>query len=263
MEEKKEEEKKAFKLSVSKCKTYKDCKKKYNYSYNIKLPKKEQIYHTFGKFAHKILEDFHNAYINGSTEKQSVEMNKAWKSAVTEYSDKLTPELKKECWDIFNAYLKKSSKENMKSFLACEKSFNVNITDELILNGFIDMLKIDDDGVYHVIDYKTSKSKSFLKKDFFQLITYAFVLLEENPNIEKVRGSYMMLRHKFELISFEFTKKEILEVKQMYIDYYENIIQEKEYPATITKLCDYCDFNEVCDDFLSQKDDLVCGEKNW
>lgn len=255
-------ENKLVKLSVSKCKEFSNCKKKYNFVYNIKLPRKEQIYHVFGKFAHKILEDFHNAYINGSTNKFAVEMNTAWKTACNEYADKLTPELRKECWDIFSSYLRHLKvKPNV---VACEKNFNINIADNIVLNGFIDMLKIDDDGVYHVIDYKTSKSKEYLKKDSFQLITYAFILLEENPAIEKVRGSYMMLRHNFDLITFEFSREEILEVKQKYIDYYTNIINEKEFPANVNRLCDYCEFNNQCEEYMNGKlSACQPGEINW
>jgi DNA-binding protein YbaB len=48
-----------FKLSVSKAKTFEDCKAKYKFSYIEKLPKKDWDFHVFGKFLHAILEEFH------------------------------------------------------------------------------------------------------------------------------------------------------------------------------------------------------------
>lgn len=246
-----EEEK--FKLSVSKVKTFDQCKKKYEYLYIVKVPRKEQIFHTFGKFAHKILEDFHNAYINGSVEPIGKEMTKAWKNALVEYEEKLTPELKKEAWDICNFYLKKIQKSGLPNVLSCEQSFEIYLKDNLILNGFIDRVEKDENGIYHVLDYKTSKSKSYLKDDYFQLITYAFVLLQNDPTIEKVRASYLMLRHKCELITVEFSKKEILEVRDKYIDIAEKILNEKQFEASVTKLCEFCEGAELCEKYKEKK----------
>ena len=69
-----------LRLSVSKTKTFLDCKAKYKFCYIEKLPRKDWDFHTFGKFCHKVLEDFHNAYVkNNSTEPFNIEMGKAFK----------------------------------------------------------------------------------------------------------------------------------------------------------------------------------------
>ena len=46
-------------LSVSKVKTFDDCKAKYRYTYIEKLPRKEWSFHIFGSFLHLVLEEFH------------------------------------------------------------------------------------------------------------------------------------------------------------------------------------------------------------
>ena len=255
-----------LKLSLSKTKTFLACKKQYKYNYILKIPQKEQIYHIFGKFAHKILEDFHNAYINGSTKSFSAEMNIAWKNAIAEFNEKLSPELRKECWDIANCYLKKMyalEKQNkVPQVLFCEKSFAIELREGLILNGAIDRIQKDHDGVYHVLDYKTTKNKKYLKDDYFQLITYAFVLVDEDPTIEKVRGSYILLRHDFEEVTFEFSKDEILEIKQKYIDYADKIIKEVDFPANVNNLCPWCPYADLCDDYKKTKTNTF-GEVSW
>lgn len=252
-----------LKLSLSKTKTFINCKKQYKYNYILKIPQKEQIYHTFGKFAHKILEDFHNAYINGSDKQFSVEMNIAWKSAIKEFESKLTPELRKECWGIVDSYLKKlyrQQKDNsLPKVLLCEKDFSISLREGLILNGAIDRIQIDPDGVYNVADYKTTKNKKYLKDDYFQLITYAFVLLQDNPDLDKIRGTYILLRHDFEEVSFEFSKDEILEIKQKYIDYADKIIKEVDFEANVNKLCPWCPYSNICEDYLKDSKEKEIG----
>lgn len=251
-----------LRLSLSKTKTFIDCKKKYHYNYVLKIPQKEESYHIFGKLAHKVLEDFHNSYINGSKNSYSKEMNIAWTNAMGEFKDKLTPELIKECWDIIDSYLKKISGNKLPMVLSCEKPFEINLRDNLVLNGAIDRIQIDEDGIYHVQDYKTTKNKSFLKSDYFQLITYAFVLLQENPNLNKIRGSYVLLRHKFEEVLFEFDKEEILKVGQKYIDYADKIIAEKEFEANVNKLCPWCPYSKICEDYKKTTINIF-GEVSW
>jgi ATP-dependent helicase/DNAse subunit B len=85
-----------LRLSVSKTKCFLQCKKQFHFSYILKFPKKERDYHIFGKFCHKVLEDFHNAYINDHSEKPfNIEMGIAYKTALSEYGNKMTSEMKK------------------------------------------------------------------------------------------------------------------------------------------------------------------------
>jgi RecB family exonuclease len=258
-----------LKLSVSKTKTFIDCKKKYNYVYNLKLPRKEFEYHTFGKFCHKVLEDFHNAYIINKSEKPfNVEMGIAFKAASIEYKEKMTPEMKKECWEIINQYLKliTSDKKNNLSanVIACEKNFDLVIDGRIQLNGMIDRIQIDSDGVPHVADYKTTKNKKYLKDDWFQLLTYAYILLSEDPSIKKVRASYILLRHNFEYITKEFSASEILKVKDKYLDYANEIDKEVEFPANPKILCRYCEYAPLCVEGKAMLEpSKIYGEVDW
>lgn len=257
-----------LKLSVSKTKTFLDCKKKYKFSYIQKLPKKERDYHIFGKFCHKVLEDFHIFYINGSTDLLHVAMSKAYKNALAEYKDKMTADMKSECKSIIDKYLQivVEDKKNNKSpnVIACEKEFNFPINENVILNGMIDRVQIDADNVIHVCDYKTTKNKKFLKNDFFQLLTYAYVMIKDDPTIQKVRGSYILLRHDFEYITIEFGLPEILVIKEKYINYANQIMSETEFPPNPTILCNYCDFLDVCDSAGSiVKKSEKFGEVSW
>jgi RecB family exonuclease len=258
-----------LRLSVSKTKTFLDCKAKYKFSYIEKLPQKDHDYHIFGKFLHKVLEDFHNVYIlDNSNTPFNIEMNKAFKGALVEYGRSMSSEMKKECWGIINKYLyliTQDKKNNLSSkIIACEKKFDFEVTDKIILNGMIDRVQIDADNVVHVCDYKSSKDSKFLKKDFFQLLTYAYVMLTENPELKVIRASYIMLRHNFEYITKEFTADKILSIKDQYIKYAEQMINEKEFVPNPTILCRYCDYSDRCAEgkkmLLPHK---IYGEVSW
>ena len=242
-----------LRLSVSKTKCFLQCRKQFQFAYIFKFPKKDRDYHIFGKFCHKVLEDFHNAYIvNNSQKPFNIEMGIAYKTAIAEYGDKMTPEMKKECWGIIDKYLRIVSTDKKNNLpanvIACEKSFNFEVEKNIILNGMIDRIQIDADNVPHVCDYKTVKNKKYLKNDFFQLLTYAYVMLNEDPTLTKVRASYILLRHDFEYITTEFNKEEILAIKDKYVNYAKQILEEKEYKPTTSKLCFFCDYLDSCDE---------------
>lgn len=258
-----------LRLSVSKTKTFLDCKAKYKFTYLQKLPRKDWEFHTFGKFCHKVLEEFHNAYIKLDSELPfNVEMGKAFKVALKEFGSKMTPEMKKDCWSIIDQYLRivtNDKKNNLSAnVLACEKNFDFSLTENLILNGMIDRIQIDADNVVHVCDYKTVKNKKYLKDDFFQLLTYAYVIISENPSIEKVRASYILLRHDFEYITTEFTADQIMKVKDKYIDYALQMNTEKDFKPNPTVLCNFCDHLDLCPEGKTKAfNQNVYGEIAW
>lgn len=256
-----------LKLSVSKTKTFLDCAKKYDFAYNLKLPKKEFEFHTFGKFVHKVLEDFHNEYLNGSTEPRNKVMGRVFKNAMAEYKHKMTSEAQKEAYEIIESYLKKiSTEKNQANILSVEKNFNIGLSEHVSINGMIDRIQVDPDGIVHVCDYKTVKNKKYLKNDFLQLLTYAYVIFTEDPTIEKVRGSYILLRHNFEYITKVFSKEEILQIKNRYEDYAKQIEEEKLWRPNPTPLCTYCDFIDSCKagkDFVNKNKNIKHGEVGW
>lgn len=261
------EKNKDLRLSVSKTNTYLQCQAKYKFSYVLKLPQKDTIYTIFGKFCHKVLEDFHLEYINGSQEKYNLVMSKAFKSALVEYKEKMTADMRKECWDLINQYLKivtDDKKNNISAnVLAVEKRFEFPITENLVLNGMIDRIQLDDDGIIHVGDYKTIKNKKYLKNNDLQLLTYAYyILFQEYPDAEKVRCSYILLRHDFEYVTYEFTRADVLKVKDQYTEYYDRIVKETEYKPTVSPLCAFCSYVNLCEPG-QKKANIFNGEVTW
>ncbi len=252
-----------LRLSVSKTKTFNQCRKQFEFNYILKLPKKERDYHILGKFCHATLEWFHNQYIEGCLLPYNTTMTDAFKFAWSEYKDKMTPEMKKECWEIINNYLRSITGKKMTA-LSMEKRFELPIGENIILNGAIDKISLDDDNILHVADFKTTKNKKYLVNDWFQLLTYCYVIYTEDPTITKVRASYILLRHNAELITKEFGLDEILSMKDKFISYAEQIRNEKEFAPTTSALCKFCDFQEHCPAGKSMsRDNSMYGEVSW
>lgn len=259
-----------LKLSVSKVKTFKDCKAKFLFCYIEKLPRKDWEYHVFGKFMHEILERYYKFLLEGCQDKPNVILTRAWKDSFQNWKEKLTPDHITEAKQICGTFLQKlvEEKDSQPAVIAAERSFYIDIDGKVLLNGFIDRIQIDVDGVLHVTDYKTTKNKKYLKNDFFQLLTYAFVMCLEDPTIKKVRASYILLRHDFEMLVKDFSREEIMSVEQTFLEYAEKINAEKLYRPSPSKLCDYCDYLEVCEAGQRVSGKIVInensvGESDW
>jgi CRISPR/Cas system-associated exonuclease Cas4 (RecB family) len=258
-------------LSVSKAKTYIDCNAKFWFGYIEKLPRKEWDFHVFGKFSHAILESFHLHRINGNKDSDAQLMYSVFNKSLKEWQDKLDSKQIEETRLIVKQYLELLKREREAGMapqvLAVEKDFNINIDDRVLLNGFIDRVQLDRDGVMHVADYKTTKNKKYIKNDFLQLKTYAYVLCLEDPTLEVIRTSYIMLRHGFENITKEFTRKDIMKVEKVFLDYAAQIEQETLWRPNPTGLCSFCDYLSHCRsgrDFINaQKGFDKFGATDW
>lgn len=202
----------------------------------------------------------------------------AYQKALETWGSKLTPENLAEAQNILTRFLEKLDEEEeagkSPQIVALEKEIKFNILDTILLTGYIDCFRIDHDSMPHVIDYKTNKpdkktgrADKYLKKDFLQLQTYAYFICLENPEIERVRTSYLLLRQNCDLITEEFSRKELMKVEDKLLEHYQEMIQEKLYRPNPTILCQYCDYLEKCkagQDFVRMLDKTPkFGSVDW
>ncbi len=238
-------------LSVSKVKTFDDCKAKYKFGYIEKLPRKEWEHHTFGKYLHEVLESYHKELIINPALDSDTLFDSCINKALEKYGAKLTDDLKLEALGIIDSYRNLLQKQKdtgtMPVITNLELPFYIDIDGKILLNGFIDRVQRDVDSVIHVADYKTTKNKRYLK-DYFQLVTYAFALMLNDQSIDKIRASFILLRHNCEFITKEYTRKDVEKIEEKFIKYAELINEEKLWRPNPTPLCEYCDYVEQCKD---------------
>lgn len=234
-------------LSVSKDKTFEDCKAKFKFCYIDKLPRIERDFHIFGKYLHQVLENFHRALIEEPSKREDwlPVMEAAWEVAYNEYSDQMTGLQYKEAREIVEEYKSILKEDGLPNVIAVEKPFYINLNNKILLNGFIDRVQIDPDGMIHVADYKTTKDPKYLK-DFFQVMTYCYALCLEDPSIKRFRASFILLRHNFDYLTQEFTREEVMSVAEKFITAASNIEEEKLWRPNPQFLCKHCDYLDHC-----------------
>jgi len=148
-----------------------------------------------------------------------------------------------------------------------EPGFYVDINGEILLNGYIDRIQLDNDGILHVADYKTTKNKKYLIGDYFQLLTYAYVMCLQDPDLQQVRTSYILLKHNFSSITKLYNRDQIVEpIGKKFLEYKEKISAEKLWRPNTSGLCNFCDYQDVCSagkDFSNKKLNVKYGVFDW
>jgi len=234
-----------IKLSASAVKSYEQCPRKYFFNYIQKAPKKQWDHFDLGNLCHKTLEIFHEVYIREGTKKRSLGKIMSYAFSVARQDFKhVTDQMLAEAKDMLADYLKAVKKNGMPVVKGVEASFKFNITDDILIRGFVDRLDILKDGRFRIIDYKTTKNVKYL--DDFQLLIYGIWLKEEYPHVEAFKGAYVLLRHGSKLKEYDFNMEDVERVKKELIEYAQKIRDEDQWTPIPTMLCNWCDFKEIC-----------------
>lgn len=251
-----------LKLSASRTDVYKKCKRKYYYTYVEKLPKKHWDHFDLGTLVHGVLEKFHENFRNDSQRPEKIKtlMSKCFKEQVTsmQTQHKIKSEIIHEAKQLLLGYLNRISEKGLGSTIeGIEDHFNIELGEVQVQNrkgdfepvmvgiqGYIDRMDKDPDGIWHIKDYKTSKSAKYMKP--FQLETYGIPLLEKYPETERFRGSYIMLRLDGAPISYDFNREDVERVKKELVEQAKLILEEEKWSASPSPLCDWCDFKTTC-----------------
>jgi len=239
-----------LKVSASSLKTYTQCPRKYYFTYIDKQPKKDWGHLELGNFVHGVLEDFHNQLKddNIGEDDWGELLTTICKNRVSEF--KLEPEQKRASKEMLKLYLDLLRRDGLPNVLFNEKDFNIKLKDDLIIRGFIDRIDSDPDLGFHIVDYKTGKSKYL---DDFQLLIYGIYLLNENPDVAKFKASYLALAEGSKMLSYTFTKTDVQRVVSKIIAIADQIREDKTWEPKPQFLCSYCDFEEICPSTLKER----------
>jgi RecB family exonuclease len=240
--------------------TYKKCPKNYHYRY-IEKPEIEKIkwgFTEFGSCAHRILELFHERILKEDipSSRYSILMKECFKAGVKEFDIRI---LEQHVWmpsgdmpgmlalrKVVQDYLDKIRADGLPNVIANEMGFKFHINEKTLVRGFIDRVDRVAPGEYHVVDYKTSKNKKYLKE--FQLLTYAEALRRRYDDVKIVHGSFVMLKHNSETKNYTFN---IDDMDRGLANIYKRadfIDTDTTWIKKPTILCRYCDYKPICQD---------------
>ena len=248
-----------IKLSVSSIDTFNSCPKKYNYRYiqRLKVDKTAWNFTEFGSCAHLILELFHQRVDKNTNPSDYKDiMKECFKDAVTDKQFDPTI-LRSYVWspegdrpgfeylkEITGGYLSLIEKTGLPDVVGIETAYEFDILEGVKVRGFIDRIDKISENHYKVVDYKTSKNPKYLKP--FQLLVYALAVKRMFPMAEKISGSFMLLKHSFKEVEYEFGSMEMDKTFNSIIKKANEIRNEKIWPKKPTRLCDWCDYKTIC-----------------
>ncbi len=254
---------KSIRLSPSSIKTYKGCPRKYYYEYIEKRERTDQQHTILGNFVHKVLEEFHiyadrnmpdtwkslmgtvaSRVIDSKEEGVALRPNEPYRTLLTIASQQAAHAMLK-------SYLQMLAEEGIPDVRGTETRFKLQLKDNIVVSGICDRKDVDEDGIFHIKDYKTGKHSNLLdyktkKLDTFQLEVYALAVLEEIPDIQTIRGSYLLIQDLSKKATAIFSKEKLLKTKEYLIKTAEEIMSDTTFETKESVLCGWCDHIDVC-----------------
>lgn len=145
---------KTLRLSASAIKTYKQCPRKYYYTYIDKKPKKSYAHLELGNFVHGVLEDFHNHLLEEdlSEDKWGPLLSKYCKARLKKH--KVEGEDRKNASVMLKNYLQDLKDGGMPDVVFNERGFNIKLENDVVIRGYIDRIDRDPVRGYKAVDYK-------------------------------------------------------------------------------------------------------------
>jgi len=234
-------------ISNSKRDTFKQCKLKYRYRYVDRIKDYDSsntdALH-FGSYIHQIFEDGVKLSKIEDLERLAEECKEKYSFAKS-YNPKVAPCLKN--FLRLNASLPEVG--------IPEQHFDIEISEGITLNGYIDRIIKGKEGGYLVIDYKTSKREKS-KIDLYQdpqLMGYVFAVhkLYDIPINQITAAHYYPLSDN--LVSVQYTTNQIhAHIKHVIDDVWK--IRKAKKPELVpirNQFCNWCSYKSLCPEFTS------------
>jgi putative RecB family exonuclease len=130
--------------------------------------------------------------------------------------------------------------------IALETKKMMDISDKYHIHVRIDRLAFKD-GVYEIHDYKTSSrlpTQQELDEDR-QLALYAYGIKKMYPDAKKVELVWHFLKFDKEMRSSR-TAEQLEALRGEVLKLIKKIEECKDYPAKVSALCDWCEFQNIC-----------------
>jgi len=126
----------------------------------------------------------------------------------------------------------------------------IDLDDKYKFHVRIDRLNETDEGVYEIHDYKTGgylPEQAKFDEDR-QLALYSLWILKKFDNVMGIKLIWHYLAFDKEIVS-ERTQDQLMKLRRETIKAIDKIEVAKDFPAVVTKLCDWCEFRPICPHF--------------
>lgn len=243
--------------SHSRLSTFEQCKLKFKYSYLDKFkpdfPTSVEAF--IGSRVHDTLEKLYKdlKYNKQNSIQELIEYyNSEWKDKWTEDIKIVKTEFSQENYRdtgerFIRAYYEKHKPFDQHTTIATEMYVTVDLEDGKKLQGYVDRLSSDDNGVYYIHDYKTGNSlptQQSVDEDR-QLALYSIAVKEKYRDCKDVRLIWHYLAFSKELESSR-RDEELERLKAQTMQLIDEIESETNFTPTKSALCSWCGFRSRC-----------------
>lgn len=216
--------------SFSRISTYNTCPKKFDYQYNqkIKVPFVYSEALIKGGCVHHILENHPNV----STHKHQAKYQ-----------------------HIADKFLETDLGQHIFSY-EHKREIDIGLTKDLELcdykdktamfRGSVDCMAFDGTTMM-LIDYKTGKLRDEKYTNYDQLSWYAIYFFIRYPKLENINISYVYVEHENQFKHKDYTRDDLETLTKTLTDNINKIEQDENFEHNIGPLCNYCDFQDHCD----------------
>ena len=219
--------------SYSKISTFESCKKKFDYTYITKIKLKPKYNEALlkGGAVHSILEDYPEASSHKLAEKYYPSV-KTWIESPRGQSILTVPS------------------QNEISFGLNSRLEPVEYKDKTAMfRGFIDRIFVKDSKIV-IMDYKTGKYREPQYQTYDQLMFYAVWFFQKFPEVLEIKIIYEYVEH-LESNELDLHRDNLGNYKMQLVKLIHSIETCEDFSKNLTKLCDYCDYQELCKPDLS------------
>jgi putative RecB family exonuclease len=246
-------------FSHSRLSSYETCRLRYKFAYidKVKVEAEDTVETFLGSRVHEALEKlYRNLQFERLLSIDEVlaffnrEWGKNWNDTIIIVNKEYTAENYRKMGERYlKDYYKRHKPFDKGKILGLETTNTLSL-DEAGKYGFyirIDRLMDMGNGVYEVHDYKTNMSlpkQEDLDKDR-QLAMYSLWVREQFQDFKKVRLVWHFVAFDKEMESYR-TKKQLEELKKNVLEKIHEIEATEEYPAKVTRLCNWCLYRGIC-----------------
>ena len=257
-----ENEVKQFNMSATRMSSYLTCKWKYWCSYVLHLPRKSNVSFKLGIAAHESLAKAGEIWMK---------KEKLTAADIRRVKDEYRKVAAKEGIQDMSIYddglemvLNRVDDFDLGKIVTIEDRFNVTTPDGISIIGAMDKVVELNEETILVVDYKTSKyfmTQPELKADI-QLSMYDLVAHIKFPDYKRIILSLDYLRGD-PVYTYRTVKERKTFDKYLVAVYNEMLkLDERKAKPTINEMCNWCDYNDSCDEYKKTMKDKSIFKKN-
>jgi putative RecB family exonuclease len=246
-------------FSHSKLEKFSDCKLQYKFAYidKVKVPREDTAETFLGSLVHEALERLYRDLqyaklltLDELLDQFNAEWKKRWNDNIILVKKQYSPENyrmmgEKYIQDYYQRY--QPFDRGRVIGIETQKYLSLDKEGKYKYHVRIDRLVDKGEGIYEVHDYKTSRSlptHEELEQDR-QLSMYALWVKQQFDDLKEVRLVWHFLAFDKEMESFR-DLEQLEQIRQETMIKIQEIEEAAEFPANVSRLCDWCLYKELC-----------------